>query len=306
MNIEHARPEDEAALTRLYQSVHPTVGWSDEFFRWKYATPPRGRAEILVIRDGDDIASISGRIPQRFRIGEQVLESYLLIDAMTDARHRGKGYLHATLKQLHDELVASQRLSFGFPNMNSLKALYRVDLGGLCNVPSWSKTLTAHAGRGNEWAPSLGKPEWSRAESLWCRAGLKGTERDAQYLEWRYARPGAKYFFLLRDNAFATAKLYGHGPDAVLNLCDAFVEGGELATLESLLNAVDALATELQVRTITSWVSEQHPYVKTFVAAGFAPVPSERMVIGLIPPKLADTLGPIQTWHITQSDSDVY
>ena len=145
---------------------------------------------------------------------------------------------------------------------------------------------------------------------IWNRSGMRsGIYRDAEYLNWRYSKPGIQYLkYMVGDfSGYFVLKIFRseHGPR--VHLLDLVVKEKEIECVRDVLNFVLSTANDLGASSVTCWLPEGHMYERSFLKLGFSNIKSQNRSIFLRSDSKQDALlSKDGQWHFSQGDSDVF
>ena len=190
-------PEDAPRINRLFQTVFGKTRTSD-LWEWLYMKTPGGPGSAVVgIVDGELIAH-GGLVKRPFRMGRKDTFSGQSIDAMTHPTWQRKGLNQALQKHLIP--VAREngiQLVYGFSNEHSTPGILRYqDRTALSPFPLLVRPIRV-PGVG-DFGAALPPPRAAKIPEDYApfNAPLEhrvGTCRSADYLRWRYQKPGGIY-----------------------------------------------------------------------------------------------------------------
>ncbi|MFN2513769.1 MAG: GNAT family N-acetyltransferase [Pyrinomonadaceae bacterium] len=306
-----ATSQDEAALLGLINLVQPHVPWTRAHLYWQFFDLPAGPAKLYVIREGAAIVSLYAAIPQILEVDGHLLEARMVQDVMTHPDFRGRGFLHHLASLCLEDISQSKSVGYTFPNDRSEKSFRRGGWSELCKVPHRSKDLSGEVhSRSIVRIDPLVERFGDWATELWGVAGLSvGIRRDAQFLNWRYEKPGNEYhkFLIADDRGVLVVKFYSDGVSKVLHILELVLRTRDRDLLPEVLAFCFHFAAMHGALTVTAWLPSGHPYATQLDAAGLVIKPMrERFVFVHAPAAYASRVEDSTVWHLTQGDSDVF
>jgi hypothetical protein len=145
---------------------------------------------------------------------------------------------------------------------------------------------------------------------IWDESGLSlGVLRDAEYLNWRYSKPGVQYLkYIVGDFAgYFVLKLFTGDHEPRLHLLDLVLKEEYVEVAREVLNFVFFTANELKVSSVTCWLPIGHKYESYFAKSGFSKTSSlNRSIFVRNKVNQIDLLPKDGKWHFSQGDSDVF
>lgn len=301
-----AEPAEDEAVLQFINRIQPHIAWTREHFEWQYRRHPAGPARLYVAREGARLVSLYAAVAQRLRHGGEVFDARMIQDVMTDPAYRGRGLLHHLAGMCHGDLLARGEGGYTFPNEASERSFRRTGWTELGPVPLCARAVTP----ADEDAISVLRlvPRFGpEAPAAWRDSGLAvGVERDGQYLEWRYAKPGQRYerHVVGDGGGYVILKHFVSESGPLTHICDVVVRADERRVLPDTLADCASIAARAGSRTLTAWLPAGHAYELAFVAAGFTSWSTNRFVFVMSAGRAA--VGRASAWHLTQGDSDVY
>jgi len=145
--------------------------------------------------------------------------------------------------------------------------------------------------------------------SIWKHSGIRvGIKRDSEFLNWRYRKPGAKYFkFILNSNqGFLILKIFNEKEKNFLHICDLVVIEDKKDLILDALQFCEQFGKKNNCQVITSWASKNHSYAEyyNFFELNLNPI-TRYSFIFFDKEKFKDLKNP-NLWYLSQGDSDVY
>ena len=306
------RPGTEAdlpGLLDLMRVVLPHDPRSPEYCRWQFLEGPAGPAAMRLIESDGRPVSLYVGTRKLLWLDGRIMPCFMIQDVLTHPDFRGRGFLNHMARAFLAEMDEASMPAFTFPNKLSENSFRRTAWTELMPIP-----LRLAATRPGQVADdslfhsveSFG----AEAAAIWAAAGLRiGVLRDAAFLNWRYARPGAVYHrsAIDGDQGFMVLKVYDRGTSRVVHVCDLVVRAAARRLLPAILAKIHAFAAANGADQITCWLPEGHPYAESFAAFGFARDPgNDRFAFTHGGPALLPSLSQPAAWHFSQADNDIY
>jgi hypothetical protein len=314
--------------------------------RWQFGRNPTGKLWVdFAVQAGsspEHLAAIYAVLPARVRQSGALRTAAQSVDTITDEAFRGRGLFLKLAKSCYARAGgAGAAFVFGFPNGNSAHGFFKkLGWASLDPVPFLIRPLrvryvAAKLGIASRWVPDLAVPvlaprlpkgqriapmeAWDeRATEVWAafREGVKvAVERDATYLRWRLARPGARYVGL---GVFEGERLLAFGI-----YCVTEKHGGRVGYVLELLHrpeharAASALLGSILARmrvegadVALAWNLPHSRNHRAFRWAGFLTLPERMRPIELhfgarsfeepADPAVTDR----RSWYLSYCDSD--
>jgi len=298
-----AKPEDLPEILKLMKLVQPHLKRTPELLYWQYFASQGAASKIYVLKDCDTKQLISTycTVSQYLKIDDKKVLGWMIQDVLTHPEHRGKGYLHLLAEKCLKEMKSRSLVGYTFPNEISQKSFLRSGWARACLVPNREAELTTVSGADVHGFQAV---DFRAGEKIWNASGLKfGVDRSAEFLKWRYSKPGEKYHcFSESDRFFVALKFFDSPHGRILHVLDLFISKNESA--EELLKRCAIFAMKQGAFRMTGWLPEGHPYAEAFDRFGLLlKTRPERFFYVHVPAAEAE-LG--RNWHLTQADSDVY
>lgn len=268
VEIRAYEPTDEADVLRVLQGAFGQ--WPHEvedvepaeFFRWKMTECPFGPSISLVALDQGRVIGFLGQLCWRFRVGEQAVLSTRGMDLGVDPAYRRRGVSTAMTRWAMENNPSKMMLAWNNPNDQSRPGLMKTGRRKVVILPRFARlrgafgqTLRRASGRGSK------TPEELPIEAETAAAVLNDgdyvsrlltetvepsnrlvTDRDLDYLRWRYGRLGGYYAFRSDTGASAPGivifKVRRRESLWVSDVCELLVAGDENATRRALLRKV--------------------------------------------------------------------
>lgn len=305
--IRPATAADKQAVLALINAVQPHIPWSPEQYDWQLTRGPAGPAEIRVVECDDALVSLYVGTRKRLWVNGEIQPCIMVQDVLTHPSYRGKGMLNALTTSFLSEMRERNECGYTFPNKLSENSFRRSGWSELMQVPALEcNIITQHAAKAlaNEVTAFD-----SLVDTIWSDSGFAvGVVRSAEFLNWRYDRPGTVYRrYVISDVGFLILKFYDRGTQKVMHICDLVLREHERGLCKSILNSVKSLAAQSGASLLTCWVPLGHPYRHVFEDVGFTrDIENDRFIFSTGPAKLLPILTNASNWHLSQGDSDVY
>ncbi|MFM7735140.1 MAG: GNAT family N-acetyltransferase [Alphaproteobacteria bacterium] len=330
VTVREMRADDEAGILDLFRRVF-AVERAPAHWRWKFLANPAGREVVVAVdRDGRIVGQFAS-LPARGRIDGRPAPISQLLDHMVEPALRRHGVYAAMARAFHERHVAPSPGGawYGF-NLEEIHRIQRdlYDMTPLAPVEAWSRPVGTGAeavrGVGARLADALVHVERVRrcpagTDDLWetARNGYGvAIDRDARYLDWRYADCPDVEYALLAARHRPTRKLVGllvvrpgwlHEPMAALVDWVVPPSAWANAAWRSLLAAADRVAREAGLPVLRAWLPPTSPDRDALVRRGFARGESPFLTSAWddgAPGRPVDALR--RGWHYTMGDTDVF
>jgi len=303
---------DSALVLELVNTIQPSIPWTAEYLRWQFFETPAGHARLYGIKDAPGrLVALYASTAQKVCVGPQSVTGRMIQDVMTHPDFRGRGYLHHLADLCLQDMKGAGEVGYTFPNEKSEKSFRRNGWDELCAVPLRKR----HCGRS---PPATQMPDATPVDGdfdttvteIWDSSGLKvGVRRDADFLNWRYRKPSNKYFkFLLNANeGVLILKLYQHGQQRILHICDLLVREDRRGIISRTLEFCEQFGMLNKVDILTAWLCGEHPYAPQFDRFGLNLAAESSRFVFVFPGRVQfQDLKRPGLWHLSQGDSDVY
>jgi hypothetical protein len=300
-------PSERDQVIELINLVQPHVPWSSENFEWQYFGGPAGPARLYVARDGGRVISFYAAVLHRLQLRSEVVEGWMVQDVMTHPTYRRQGLLHQLAGLCLDDLRASRGVGYAFPNNLSELSFLRTGWNNWGTIPNWS--CSALREERFSAAPRQCDGFDTVATEIWDQTGIIfGVRRDAPYLNWRYAKPGQKYFRFVADGSgVLVLKPYESEKGLRVHVCEVFACASEEPLVAELIRFAMQWASARGAIELTAWMPKQHRYARQLEAGGLRwDGSSTRMVVVTSPPEMDQVVEDRASWYLTHGDSDVY
>ena len=312
LTVATARESDAPALLTLINSVQPHVPWTLEHLRWQYFRLPFAPAKLYAIWNGHSIVSLYAAIPQRVTVSRSAIEGRMVQDVMTDPAFRGRGFLHQLGAVCLDEMKRDRLAGYTFPNERSESSFRRNGWRQLIQVPNRRAPVAKSSAQSSrDYGFEFVENDFDASvTAIWEASGLRvGVCRDAQFLNWRYAKPGTRYHKALLPAGAGLLVLKVHTAESrsVVHILELLVKADQQPFIGDILRFCFSFAAAHGAESLTAWLTPGHPYAKYFDAAGLIVDDSRpRFIFVHSPAAFAEQIEDPDAWHLTQGDSDVY
>ena len=325
MHLGSANQNDLNEIVDLMKVILPKLNRNRELLFWQYFQTPTGSAKLYTIREKDKIVSFYAAVAMSLRINEKIYSARMIQDVMTLPDYRGRGYLHHLAKACFKEMNKKNEIGFTFPNEKSHKSFIRTGWDVLAKVPLRELLISCHNNQILNLSEKLIELEDIKLpfsnmknsknlhpiiDEIWTQSGIQNSiNRDYEYLNWRYSKPGEKYFgFLINNNAgFLVIKVFDNENQKIVHICDLIIKKNEQKLISEVLKFVKNYAVMQNAQKITAWCLDDNPYSQYFDNVGLRLVKNYNRTIFI---NAQGNSSPIITqkefWHISQADSDVY
>ncbi len=353
-DIGHYTPADRQAVDRMYRRVFgPDAADSNKLrWNWQYLHNPNnpgGSPEIWIAREGDTVVGQYATMPVRLRAaGHDVCASWGM-DVMVAPERQRQGLGEVLFRTWDEHVGASLGLGLSESSYRLFKKLSWPDVGP---VPCLVKPLTRRALRRPSWPmpinrfvsaltlpfvrlvsrvrPVEGQIERIRRfddgfTALWQTIAPKfdfAVERDAAYLNWKYAEPPhVRYNVVVLRGAGAAPDaprkqpsmprgyaVYRHVQEPrgrVTLLVDFLADPDDADAFRSLLRWVDSEAREADSDKIRTFAMHA-AYRRAMRKSGYFQVKSSMEFVAKINATPVDRAfyEHQDRWHVTLGDSD--
>jgi hypothetical protein len=293
----------------LINAVQPHIPWNEDHFHWQYFGRPGHQAKLFGAIHQDKLVGFYAAIKNSFLFEGNIRDAYMVQDVMTVKNFRGRGILHLLGEVCSGAIDGSGGIGYTFPNERSANSFRRLGWSEIMDVPLREAKCgqarvasTAHISKVAAFETSVNE--------IWKHSGMSsGIHRDAEYLNWRYSKPGIQYLkYIVGDFAgFLVIKIFRSEHGLKVHLLDLVVKETETEWVEDILNFVLSTASELRASSVTCWLPAGHLYESSFAEVGFSNREPQNRSIFLRSDSKQDTLMHKNgQWHISQGDSDVF
>lgn len=306
--VELDESDCERAI-KLINSVQPHIPWNEDHFLWQYFGRSGHRAKLFGAIHQDDLVGFYAAVKNTFMIQSNIRAAYMVQDVMTAEDFRGRGILHLLGEVCSSAIDGSGGIGFTFPNEKSANSFRRLGWSEIMDVPL-REAKCGQVGITSSVEMSEVSAFDKSVIEIWNHSGMRsGIYRDAEYLNWRYSKPGIQYLkYLVGDfSGYFVLKIFRSEHVLKVHLLDLVVKEKEIECVRDVLNFVLSTANDLGALSVTCWLSERHIYESAFIKLGFSNIKSQNRSIFLrSESKQGALLSNYGQWHFSQGDSDVF
>jgi hypothetical protein len=293
----------------LINVVQPHIPWNEDHFHWQYFGRPGHQAKLFGAIHQDSLVGFYAAVKTTFLFESNIRDAYMVQDVMTAENFRGRGILHLLGEICSSEIDGSGGIGFTFPNEKSANSFRRLGWSETMDIPL-REAKCGHVRVASSTHISKVAAFETSVNEIWKHSGMQsGIYRDAEYLNWRYSKPGIQYLkYIVGDSAgFFVLKIFRSEHWLKVHLLDLVVKETETEWVEDILNFVLSTASELRASSVTCWLPEGHMYERSFVKFGFSNrEPQNRSIFLRSESKIGAVMPKDGQWHFSQGDSDVF
>ncbi len=301
---------DTDSILELINLTQPNDPWTKEHFEWQYFEGPAGHAKIYGIKNHKGkVVSIYSAVPKIFKCKNHEIIGRHIQDVMTHPDYRGRGFLHYLASLAVDDIKKKKEIGYTFPNQKSEKSFIRNNWDQLCLIPLRVKKLTNKIKQEEIKMTNIKGKFDNSISSIWENSGIKiGVKRDVNFLNWRYDRPGVKYFkFILDSNeGFLILKIFNDKEKSFLHICDLVVKEHRMDLISQALKFSEQFGINKNCKTITSWNCVDHLYAKYYDEEKMTISSIQKYCFVLSNKFTIEYLKKPKLWYLSHGDSDVY
>jgi hypothetical protein len=301
--------KDCEEVVGLINSVQPHIPWNEEHFRWQYFGRSGYQAKLFGAVSERNLVGFYSAVHHAFLFENSIRDVFMVQDVMTAESFRGRGILHLLGEVCSTAIDGDGSIGLTFPNEKSAGSFRRTGWTEIMGVPLMEAKCTQLASKSSMPISEILKFE-SSVNEIWTDSGLhSGIHRDAEYLNWRYSKPGVQYLkFLVGDHAgYLVLKLFTGEKEPRVHLLDLVLKEKDIEAAGEVLKFVFSTATGLGASSVTCWLPAGHMYESYFVNQGFSRTNMlNRSVFLRGKSDLDDLLFTPSGFHISQGDSDVF
>ena len=321
-------------FAQLMGTGEPARAMTLATLEWFFRSNPAGQSVCAGAFDGDKLVCVTSIVPKPFCIGGEAVTAAEVSAATTDAAYRGRGLFSRLVTFLiEDARDSGYAFLYATPN----PASGRIFLGKLGFTPlfHWNRSARAVAWNAHPSLPGLVRrvapvmqPAWEAAFPLRARntacttddrahsevVGLAkandarcAVDRTAEYLDWRYSRPGRTYGHLhcRRDDGalvgWAATAFIREGERRRIRIGDWWTTP-DRSSLHGLLAGARDLAGELGATEL--YIAGRRPTgPEPDRRYGFVTRASQRPVIGF---SLHMDVSGLHDWDYREADADMF
>lgn len=327
--------DDRAAVLRLLTETMaggPTGERTADFFAWKHERNPFGPSLALVAEADDRIVGFRTFMRWRFVRDDHAVHAVRAVDTATHPAYQGRG-IFTQLTRAALEVAAEHDVDmvFNTPNSHSLPGYRKMGWSPVGAVPiairvakplafaRGLRTRTTHAARPAPVPPISLPPlagvldDTAGVQALLDSAGQPGdrlrTDRDANYLHWRYAQvPDLNYRAIVdrvgaRLRGLAIGRPRWRGRLVELTLSEVIVSRGDRATARRLLTKAAACGVDHVATYLAGWPTAERARRR----AAYVNVPGQSMtlVARSVDPQV-DVHTSLDDWALSLGDLEVF
>ena len=311
LNLTILKKKDTNSILDLINLIQPNIPWSKEYFNWQFFENPLGSAKIYGVKNLEKkVVAIYAAIPKNIKLENYNLKGRMIQDVMTHPDYRGQGFLHKLSAICLDDIKKNGEFGYTFPNEKSERSFRRNNWHELCSIPFRTKFISKNLD--SKINLDLTKIEGNfdqSISSIWDFSGIKiGINRNAEYLNWRYRKPGIKYFkFILNSNeGILILKIFKEKRISFLHICDLIVKENKKELILSALKFSEQFAKKNNCKVLTSWCNKNHFYSKYYDEFKMNLSSISRYCLIFFNNKKFQDLKISGKWYLSQGDSDVY
>ena len=303
---------DENACGRvieLVNSIQPHIPWNEKQFFWQYFGRSGYRAKLYGAIHENNLVGFYASVKNDFQFEDNMRDVFMVQDVMTAEEFRGQGILHLLGKVCSDAIDESGSFGLTFPNEKSANSFRRLGWTEIMGVPLREASSSKFERRSSVQISEVDTFNESVSE-MWNASSLcSGIYRDAEYLNWRYSKPGVQYLKFIIGNGvgYLVLKLFTGDREPKLHLLDLVLKEENIEFAEDVLNFVFSKANDLGATSVTCWLPAEHNYESYFSKFGFTKISSHNRSIFV---RSKSDQGVLLTkdrqWHFSQGDSDVF
>ena len=303
--------KDTNSILDLINLIYPNIPWSKEYFEWQFFENPMGSAIIYGIKNLEGkIVAIYTAVPKKIKLENHELKGRMIQDVMTHPDYRGQGYLHYLAGICLEDMKKKEEIGYTFPNEKSEKSFRRNNWHELCSIPLRTKILNKNLLNKVKLDVTRVENDFDQSiSSIWEQSGIKiGINRDAKYLNWRYRKPGAKYFkFILNSNqGILILKIFKEKEISFLHICDLVVREDKKELILNALEFTEQFGKKNNCEVVTSWCNKNHFYSKYYDHFRMNLSSISRYSFIFFNNEKFKDLKISEKWYLSQGDSDVY
>lgn len=311
LNLLLLEKKDSDSILELINLIQPNIPWSKEYFEWQFFENPIGSAKIYGIKNIEKkVVAIYSAVPKKIKLKDYILKGRMIQDVMTHPDYRGQGYLHKLSAICLEDMKKNNEIGYTFPNEKSEKSFRRNNWHELCTIPLRTKIIRQNLNNKTDLDITRVEGNFDQTvSSIWQHSGIKiGINRDTKYLNWRYKKPGSKYFkFILNSNqGILILKIFKDKQTSFLHICDLVVKENKKVLILSALEFAEQFAKKNNCKVLTSWCNKNHFYSKYYDYFKMNLTSNLRYSFIFFNNEEFKDLKISEKWYLSQGDSDVY
>lgn len=309
IEVEELDENDCGRIIELVNSIQPHIPWTEEQFLWQYFGRSGYRARLYGAIHRNDLVGFYASVKNDFQFEDGERDLFMVQDVMTAEEFRGQGILHLLGEVCSDAIDGSGSFGLTFPNEKSANSFRRLGWTEIMGVPLREVGSNKFEHRFSVKISEVKTFDESVSE-IWNASALgSGIHRDAEYLNWRYSKPGVQYLKFIIGNGvgYLVLKLFTGDREPKLHLLDLVLKEESIEFVEDALNFALSTASDLGATSVTCWLPPEHKYARYFSKSGFASISSHNRSIFVRSKKDQGVLlSKDRQWHFSQGDSDVF
>jgi GNAT superfamily N-acetyltransferase len=309
IEVEELDENDCGRVIELVNLIQPHIPWNEEQFLWQYFGRSGYRAKLYGAIHKNDLVGFYASVKNDFQFENSERDMFMVQDVMTAEEFRGQGILHLLGEVCSEAIDGSGSFGLTFPNEKSANSFRRLGWTEIMGVPLWEASSSKFERRFSVQISEVETFNESVSE-IWNASALSsGIHRDAEYLNWRYSKPGVQYLkFIIGNSAgYLVLKLFTGDREPKLHLLDLVLKEESIEFVEDVLNFVFSTANDLGATSVTCWLPAVHKYESYFSKFGFTMISSHnRSIFVRSKSDQGVLLSKDRQWHFSQGDSDVF
>ena len=201
-------------------------------------------------------------------------------------------------------------VGYTFPNEKSEKSFRRNNWYQLNQIPLRVKEVGKLSLHKNKLNTILVDKDFDESiSSIWEESNTKvGVKRDANFLNWRYRKPGTKYFkFILNSNqGLLVLKIFNQIEKNYVHICELLVKENNKEIISQALFFAEQFAKKNNCHFLTAWNDKNHEYSTYYDHFKMNLCSNTRYSYVYCDDEKFNNLKISQKWYLSQGDSDVY
>ena len=303
--------KDSNLILELINLIQPNIPWTKEYLKWQFYECPAGPAIIYGIKNLEGkVIAIYCTIPKIINIDKQEIKGRMIQDVMTHPDYRGRGFLHKLAKICFEDMKKKGEVGYTFPNEKSEKSFRRNKWHELCSIPLRVKILNNDVKHNVKLETTIVEKNFDESiSSIWEQSGIKiGIKKNANFLNWRYRKPGEKYFkFILNSNqGLLILKIFREKEKNYLHICELFVKEDKKDLISNAIEFCEKFAKDYDCHFITAWNNKNHLYAEYYDRFKINLSLNNRYSFIFFDEKKFKNLKIAEMWYLSHGDSDIY